>query len=81
LDTYPAISFDAEEREKLVIRLVSASYARFVGLLLEGISDNYFDLTAGRERTVTVGKDQLPPGISAARLIDILVINSAYDIA
>lgn len=82
----PGITWRVEESEAaFVIRLQSKAYARFVELSVPDrdlvFSDNYFDLTAGREWVVTVEKAQLPDGFSAHELAGLLSVNSVFDIA
>lgn len=82
----PEIKFDIEEKAGCYnIRIRSAAYARFVELSLENtdciFSDNYFDISAGEEKIVTVSKDDLPSGINPAGLKQDLKVRSIFDIA
>jgi len=82
----PGITWRVDENEtEFVIRLQSRAYARFVELSVPDrdllFSDNYFDLTAGKELAVTIDKAQLPAAVSAGELEDMLSVNSVFDIA
>ncbi len=65
---------------KISIHLKASSLARFVELSLEGadviFSDNYFDLPAQRERTITA---QLPAGWTSEQAKSALRVTSLYD--
>ncbi|MEK3867891.1 glycoside hydrolase family 2 protein [Paenibacillus sp. FSL H7-0716] len=62
----------------------SKAYARFVGLDFKErdaiFSDNYFDLSAGVSRTVTVAKKDLDKPATAEELRAQLTVRSVFDI-
>jgi beta-mannosidase len=74
-----AVSVTAEAGQ-LAIELTSDTLARFVEVSLAGadaiFSDNYFDLPAGRSRTVTTA---LPAGWTLAQAEQALQVRSLYD--
>jgi beta-mannosidase len=65
---------------RLTITITAQGLARFVELALDGVdalfSDNYFDLPAGRTRTITAA---LPPGWTAAQAQAALRLRSLFD--
>lgn len=82
----PEIIFDIEEKtDCYAIRISSAAYARYVELSLKNtdcvFSDNYFDISAGEEKIVSISKDDLPSSINPARLKEELRIRSIFDIS
>lgn len=77
----PALAMTVTEKAgQLSIELESDFLARFVELTLEKadavFSDNYFDLPAGRKRTIDV---ELPVGWSVDRARSALRVRSLYD--
>ncbi|MNO06760.1 hypothetical protein D3C81_2286820 [compost metagenome] len=62
----------------------SEAYARFVELDFAGLdaifSDNYFDLSAGTRKTVTVAKSALSRPAGLTELQERLTVRSVYDI-
>nr|WP_147614460.1 glycoside hydrolase family 2 protein [Paenibacillus odorifer] len=62
----------------------SKAYARFVGLDFKErdaiFSDNYFDLSAGVSRIVTVAKQDLDKPATAEELRAQLTVRSVFDI-
>lgn len=62
----------------------SKAYARFVGLDFKErdaiFSDNYFDLSAGISRIVTVAKKDLDKPATAEELRAQLTVRSVFDI-
>lgn len=82
----PQIKFDVQEKADCFnIKIESSAYARYVELSLENtdciFSDNYFDISAGEEKIVSVSKDNLPAQVSLEELKQALKIRSLYDIA
>ena len=73
----------AETDDAFRIRLTAGAFARFVELDLreaDGIfDDNYFDLTPGEEKTVTLRKANLSRALTAAQLEEQLTVRSLYD--
>lgn len=73
-----------EEAEQFVITVKSKAYARFVGLDFKErdaiFSDNYFDLSAGISRIVTVAKKDLDKPATAEELRAQLTVRSVFDI-
>jgi beta-mannosidase len=73
-----------EEAEQFVITVKSKAYARFVGLDFKErdaiFSDNYFDLSAGISRIVTVAKKDLDNPATAEELRAQLTVRSVFDI-
>ncbi|GJM77611.1 hypothetical protein HMSSN139_01070 [Paenibacillus sp. HMSSN-139] len=73
-----------EEEECFRITLGSEAYARFVELDFTGLdaifSDNYFDLSAGTRKTVTVAKSALSRPAGLTELQERLTVRSVYDI-
>lgn len=73
-----------EEAEQFVITVKSKAYACFVGLDFKErdaiFSDNYFDLSAGVSRTVTVAKKDLDKPATAEELRTQLTVRSVFDI-
>ena len=70
----PTLAASATAQEgQLAIEVASDTLARFVGVSLVGadaiFSDNYFDLPAGRSRTITT---PLPAGWTAERAVQVL---------
>ncbi|GGF86387.1 beta-mannosidase [Paenibacillus albidus] len=74
----------AEEEDRFVITVKSKAYARFVELGFKEadaiFSDNYFDMSAGVERTVTVAKKDLGKPATADELRAQLTVRSVFDI-
>jgi beta-mannosidase len=64
----------------VTVDVSAASLARHVELALDGVdvvfSDNYFDIPAGRTRTITV---PLPVGWSVAQAQDALQVRTLRD--
>lgn len=73
-----------EEEERFRITLGSEAYARFVELDFTGLdaifSDNYFDLSAGMRKMVTVAKSALSRPAGLTELQERLTVRSVYDI-
>jgi beta-mannosidase len=65
---------------QLAVTLKGDTLARFVEVTLDGVdavfSDNYFDLPAGRSRTITT---PLPAGWTQAQAQQALIVRSLYD--
>lgn len=79
--TDPAVTAKLRgEKSQLIVELASRSLARLLELSLEGadvtFSDNYFDLPAGRNVTITC---PLPAGWTLAQARAALRIRSVYD--
>ncbi|MUG88660.1 glycoside hydrolase family 2 protein [Paenibacillus timonensis] len=77
-----AVITEAEDR--FTITLTSEAYARFVELdvtELDAIfSDNYFDLSAGAQKTVTILKSAMSRPAELAELRERLTVRSVFDI-
>jgi beta-mannosidase len=73
-----------ESDRKFIIKLKSKAFVKSVELDLKEedcrFSDNYFDLTAGDEKIVTVEKSGISKNISIDELEEQLKIRSLYDI-
>jgi beta-mannosidase len=73
----------AEAEEAFVVRLTSQSFAKYVELRLAAadarFSDNFFDLSAGETKEVTVPKARLSQPLSAAELQRQLRVRSLID--
>ncbi|MNW60834.1 hypothetical protein D3C74_388570 [compost metagenome] len=73
-----------EAEDRFTITLTSEAYARFVELdvtELDAIfSDNYFDLSAGAQKTVTVLKSAMSRPAELAELRERLTVRSVFDI-
>ncbi len=80
--TKPRLQWEVEDEQagRALIRLRTASLARFVELSLSGadavFSDNYFDLSPNRERRVSV---PLPDGWDLNQLRTALQVRSLYE--
>jgi len=74
----------SESDMEFIIKLKSKTFAKSVELDLKEadcrFSDNYFDLTAGDEKIVTVEKSDISKNISIVELKEQLEIRSLYDI-
>jgi beta-mannosidase len=80
----PQIEFQVQDAvEEFEISLTSSAFAKFVELRLEKFdvifSDNYFHISAGEPRIITIDKQQLPGGTSAKSLVEDLSVRSIYD--
>lgn len=76
----PQLSYQVDqENDQLVVRVKAKAFAKFVGLDLKHgdavFSDNFFDLDAGEERSVTV----LSQDVSQEQLAAELVVRSVFD--
>lgn len=75
-----------EKALKLTVRLTvkSKAYARFVGLDFKErdaiFSDNYFDMSGGTTRTITIAKKDLDKPATAEELRAQLTLRSVFDI-
>jgi len=83
----PQIELEVQDlNEEFQVTLTAAAFAKFVELELDldidgGIfSDNYFHLSAGEARSVTIKKRHLPENISVESLHQNLSVRSIYDI-
>jgi len=82
----PEIRVTVEEQEDhFLIRLQSSAFAKYVGLDLTDadcvFSDNYFDLSAGTEKTVVVKKCDISQPLSADEFRKMLQVRSIFDLA
>lgn len=82
--TDPQIQFLVmEHAEKFVISLNSKAFAKFVEIDLSYadviLSDNYFDLSAGVSKTISVEKSDISICLSLSQLKEKLKIRSIYD--
>lgn len=73
-----------EEEEQFVISVKAKAYARFVGLDFKErdaiFSDNYFDMSGGTTRTITIAKKDLDKPATAEELRAQLTVRSVFDI-
>ncbi|MGX1830946.1 beta-mannosidase [Paenibacillus taichungensis] len=73
-----------EEEDRFVITVDSKAFARFVELdfsELDGIfSNNYFDLSAGGRKTISLKKDDLNKPASLEELQSQLIVRSVFDL-
>lgn len=73
-----------EEEEQFVITVKAKTYARFVGLDFKErdaiFSDNYFDMSGGTTRTITITKKDLDKPATAEELRAQLTVRSVFDI-
>lgn len=81
----PEVKVDVKEQEnKYLILLISEVFAKYVELDIKGVDcifgDNYFDLSAGREKAVEVKKDSMSKSITAGELKERLSVRSIIDI-
>lgn len=77
-----AVITEAEDR--FTITLTAEAYARFVELDFTGLdaifSDNYFDLSGGSKKTVTIAKSTLSRPAALTELQERLTVRSVFDI-
>ncbi|MNZ99900.1 hypothetical protein D3C78_1192440 [compost metagenome] len=73
-----------EEEEQFVITVKATAYARFVCLDFKErdaiFSDNYFDMSGGTTRTITIAKKDLDKPATAEELRAQLTVRSVFDI-
>lgn len=73
----------SETEDQFIIEIESQAFAKFVELDLKDgdtlFSDNIFDLSAARTKTVTVNKDGLSGKLTLAAFQEQLVVRSLYD--
>ncbi|MCM3160670.1 glycosyl hydrolase 2 galactose-binding domain-containing protein [Metabacillus litoralis] len=82
----PELSFDVTETAVTFdIQISSQAFAKFIELDLESadckFSENYFDLSGGDSRTITVKKESLSEHLSLDSFKEQLTLRSVYDIA
>jgi beta-mannosidase len=82
----PELSVDVTEtNETFEIAVSSIAFAKYIELELVSadckFSDNYFDLSAGVNRTIVVQKESLSEDLSLGAFKQQLSIRSVYDIA
>lgn len=80
----PQITVTADETsDAFLLLLQSKAFAKFVALDFSDtdvlFSDNYFDLSAGEEKTVTIEKSNAPNEITLAFIKENLLVRSIYD--
>ena len=80
----PKISTEIfEEKDQFVIKVKSQAFAKFVELNMKEadavFSDNFFDLSAGMDKMITVQKNRLSEGISLEAFKRQLTIRSIFD--
>jgi beta-mannosidase len=81
----PQVEFQVQDRaDEFDISLKSSAFAKFVEVSLENMdvifSDNYFHVSVGEPRVITIDKQQLPEGASCESLMNELSVRSIYDI-
>lgn len=73
-----------EEQDQFVITVKAKAYARFVGLDFKErdaiFSDNYFDMSGGTTRTITIAKKDLDKLATTEELRAQLTVRSVFDI-
>lgn len=73
-----------EEKDRFVITVDSKAFARFVeldlGVLDVIFSNNYFDLSAGERKTISLRKDDLNKPASLEELQSQLIVRSVFDL-
>ena len=72
-----------EEKDQFVIKVKSQAFAKFVELNMKELdavfSDNFFDLSIGMDKTITVQKDRLSEVVSLEAFKRQLTIRSIFD--
>ncbi|MDH6369939.1 beta-mannosidase [Paenibacillus sp. PastF-3] len=73
-----------EEEEQFIITVKAKTYARFVGLDFKErdaiFSDNYFDMSGGTTRSITIAKKDLDKPATVEELRAQLTVHSVFDI-
>lgn len=82
----PELTYDVNEKANTYeINITSKAFAKFIEMDLKNadckFNDNYFDLSAGDVRTITVKKETLSENLSLESFTDQLQLRSVYDIA
>jgi beta-mannosidase len=80
----PQLEFSVtEEADTFSLLITSKAFAKFVALELESddviFSDNYFDLSADKEKTVEISKSDMSQPLTLEELSQQLKIRSLYD--
>ncbi len=72
-----------EEKDRFLVKISAQAFARFVELDLKDadavFSDNYFDLSAGEEREISVRKEDLSAPLTFEQFREKLKVRSLYD--